>query len=478
MNKFPFPRRFFILVAICSPLFSGGCKIDQKNEVSIYRKIIDDNKPANVTIAPGQVVTLTDALRLANQNSENLSVQGESYLQALIDKDKAFAAFLPTINVVPTETLGSAGVNTFHTVTHTLIVPVNGNINLFNGFSDTHALKAADYTIEQQKQLTLDLQQTILLDVAQAYYQTLTDEQSVDVLNNSLVLQQANLQNEQAQANVGTTSPLVVAQAESEVAQTLVSLNQSRANVVNDRAMLAYLVDAPIEDNPLRDDFDPPKQIARLLELQKQGEADRQDLLAANAALKAARENVEVQVGQYYPSLALNLDYILYNEAVDGGGNWGGILTLNIPIYEAGLIHADVRTAWSEFRQDALTQHQLRRNIDQLIETAYTNYQLALQQLRELQIEVKAAHDAFYYAQAQYQAGTQIYLNVLTAQNTLLTTQLELTEAQYNTKTTYFDLLRTVGQLQMTSGFSTTRPSASEEAIRNLATQPATQPLR
>ncbi|MGA3066775.1 MAG: TolC family protein [Tepidisphaeraceae bacterium] len=470
-------HRLFLLAA----LLTGGCAIDQKNEVTQYRKVIDNNTPAGVTVASGEVVTLTDALRLANQNTESLSVQGEDYLQALIDKDKAFAAFLPTLNLAPTYALNSAGNATFGTITHTLQVPADGQINLFNGFRDFHALRAADATIEQQKQLVLDAQQTILLDVAQTYYQTLTDEQSVDVLKNSLVLQQANLDNMNAQAKVGTVSPLVVAQAESEVAQTLVSLNQSNASVANDRAMLAYLVSAPIENNPLRDDFQPPGSVEPVDQLKAQAEAGRQDLLAANAAVKSARENVEVAFGQYYPTLAVNLNYILYSETnvvdgVNGGGAWTGLFSVNLPIFTAGLIHADVRTAWSQFRQAALTQAQLRRNIDQLVETAFTNYQLSLTQLNELQVEVKAAHDAYYYAEAQYKAGTEIYLNVLTAQNSLLSTQLQLTTAQFNTKTAYFSLLRAMGELNLESGVSATRPS--EEEIRNLATQPATQPIR
>jgi len=463
--------------AACIALLAGGCAIEQKNEVAQYRKVIDNNQPAGVTVAAGQVITLTDSLRLANQNSENLSAQGETYLQALIDKDKAFAAFLPTLNLAPSYTFASAGSATFGKVTHTLVVPADGQINLFNGFRDFHALKAADATIEQQKQLVLDLQQTILLDVAQTYYQTLTDEQSVDVLNNSLVLQQANLDNMNAQVKVGTVSPLVVAQAESEVAQTLVSLNQARASVRNDRAMLAYLVDAPIEDNPLRDDFDPPASVEPSAKLELEAEAGREDLLAANAAMKAARENVEVAFGQYYPTLTVSLNYLLYGQGPlsAGGGSWSAPFSVNLPIFTAGLIHADVRTAWSQFRQAALTQAQLRRQIDQLVETAYTNYMLARQQLAELQTEVKAAHDAYYYAEAQYKAGTEIYLNVLTAQNTLLSTQLQLTTAQFNTKTAYFNLLRAMGRMDLKSGLSATRPS--EEAIRELATQPATQPF-
>jgi outer membrane protein TolC len=470
-------KSFCITAATMVSLLLSGCAIDQKKEVAIYRKVIDNNQPAGVTLQPNQVITLTDALALANQNNESLSSQGENYLQALIDKDKAFAAFLPTLSLQPTQSFGSVGNDTFGPVAHTLYVPADGQINLFNGFRDYHSLKAADYTIEQQKQLTLDLQQTILLDVALAYYQTLTDEQSVEVLKNSVQLQQASLQNIEAQEAVGTVSPLAVAQAQSELSSTIVSLNAARADVTNDRAMLAYLVDAPIESNPLRDDFHPPADAGNLKDLDAEAEAGRQDLLADNAALKSARENVEVQFGQYYPTLALNLDYILYNDTSSGGGAWTGLISVNLPIYTAGLIHADVRIAWSQFRQAALAQEQLRRQIDQLVETALTNYQLARKQLNELEVEVKAASDALYYSQEQYKAGTQIYLNVLVAQNTLLTTQLQLTQSLFTVKTSYFNLLRALGRLRTNCALTSTRLAEEEAYIRNLATEPATQPF-
>jgi outer membrane protein TolC len=290
-----------------------------------------------------------------------------------------------------------------------------------------------------------------------------------------VVLQQANLQNIEAQEKVGTVAPLVVAQAESELASTQVSLNQAKANVTNDRSELAFLLDAPVENNPLRDDYEPPMQVAEMKSWIALAESGRQDLQADSAAVKAARENVEVAVGQYYPTLGVNLNYNLYDEALGGGGAWSGLFSVNAPIFTGGLIEANVRSAWSAFRSAALTERELRRQIDQTVQTAYVNLLLARQQLEELKTEVKAAHDAYYFSEAQYKAGTQIYLNVLTAQNTLLSTQLQLTEQQFNQKTAYFNLLRTVGEMNLASGLSTTRPM--EEELRKLATQPATRPL-
>ena len=88
--------------------------------------------------------------------------------------------------------------------------------------------------------------------------------------------------------------------------------------------------------------------------------------------------------------------------------------------------------------------------------------------------QVVAARDEYYQAEMIYKIGNGTYLNVLQAQATLLSTQLQLTTAQFAQKTAYFNLLRTAGQLSYTSVQSATRPS--EESIRQLATQPVTQP--
>jgi outer membrane protein TolC len=454
--------------------FASGCAVDQKREVAAARRWIDDGKPADVHIEPGAVVTLTDAIKLANQNEERLSIQGETYLQALINKDKAFAAFQPTASVGANASLGSKTSTFFGPTSNQQNATASGQINLFNGFRDLHNLRAADYTIEQQKQLVLDLQQTVILDVVQAYYQILTSEQSVDVLNNSLQVQRARVSNIQAQRAVGTARPLDVAQAQAQASQTQVSLNQAGADVRNGRSTLAFLIDEPVGSSPLRDDYEPPTDEPPLANWEAQAEAGRQDLLAINAAVAASREQVEVAFGQYYPTLSANLNYQLYTNPFGSTGFWNGLLNFNLPLFTGGLIHADVRAAWSQFRQEALLQAQLRRSIDETVDQAYTNLELAHSQLAELQIEVKAARDALYLADQTYRAGKGILLDVLTAQDTLLTTQLQLTTQQFNQKTAYLNMLRTIGKLNLTVALSATRPS--EQRLRELATQPATSP--
>lgn len=88
-------------LAGCLFLFSMyGCAVNQKKDIHIYRDVIGDtpseDDPAFHTEDP---LSLAQALKLANGNNEKLAIAGEDYLQALIDKDRAFAAFLPTLSL-------------------------------------------------------------------------------------------------------------------------------------------------------------------------------------------------------------------------------------------------------------------------------------------------------------------------------------------------------------------------------------------
>jgi protease secretion system outer membrane protein len=224
----------------------------------------------------------------------------------------------------------------------------------------------------------------------------------------------------------------------------------------------------------LRDDFQAPETVAALDQWIDGAEKARQDLIAADAAVRAARYNVEVEFGQYYPSLGLSTGYDLYSRPFQPGTLWTTLLNFNVPIFTGGLINADVRQAWSEFRSAALTQSQLQREIDQNVRIAYVNLDLAHRELKELETQVLAARDEYYLSEMLYKNGGGTYLNVLQAQATLLSTQLQLTTTQFDQKTAYFNLLRTTGKLSYTSVQSATRPS--EQGLRELATEPVTQP--
>jgi outer membrane protein TolC len=193
---------------------------------------------------------------------------------------------------------------------------------------------------------------------------------------------------------------------------------------------------------------------------------DRPDSRAPESAVEAARQQVEVALGAYYPSLTLDVNAYLYRESIPTDSAWNALLSARIPIFQAGLIRADVRTAWSLLRQAMLDAALARRQSAQQVRTAYENFTASAQTLAALATQVQAAQAALQQAEASYRVGLATNLERLTAQNTLLSAQLQQASAAYDQKVFYLDLLRATGRLSVMPDQTALAPPAS----------PATQP--
>src|SRR3954471_18499288 len=399
-------------LVVATLMFAATGCVNQHREISKYRSILNEGLPENVpALEHGEELTLDRALLLANQDNENLMIRGEDFVQAMNDKDRAFAQFLPTIGVAPNYTIshnpnaGQAVVSNgvarpsgtsggFKPAGRTLRrfeVPVTGSGNLFHGFRDMQALLAEDWTVEQRRQLMLDAQATLLLDVCRAYYQVLLAERSIDVLTQSLGAQLERVRDAQGKIDAGTGKPLDLAQAEAQAASTRVTVVQARGDAANARTLLAFLIGVKHITGPLRDDFLLPTQPVPMEELLSQAWNSREDYKAAQAAVEAATHNVDAAIGEYYPSVTLNVTGYLFRENFADASKWNTLLQVNMPIFSAGVIEADVRTAWSRLRQAALAQSLIHRQIEDEVEQSYQNYLTSSEKLRELDAQIRAA---------------------------------------------------------------------------------------
>jgi outer membrane protein TolC len=476
------------LVALALMFAAAGC-VNQHREIAKYRSILNEGLPSNVPpLEPGEELTLDRALLLANQDNENLMIRGEDFIQAMNDKDRAFAQFLPTIGLAPSYTIThnpnagqtstsangvarpvgtSGGFKSAGRTLRRFEVPVNGSGNLFHGFRDLEALEAEDWTIEQQRQLMLDAQATLMLDVCQAYYQALLAERSIQVLTQSLGAQLERVRDAQGKINAGTGKPLDLAQAEAQAASTRVTVVQAQGDAANARNLLAFLIGVRQVTGPLRDDFVLPTQAVPIEELLSQAWTSREDYKAAQAAVEAATYNVQAAIGEYYPSVSLNVTGYLFRENFADASKWNTLLNVNLPIFSAGVIEADVRTSWSRLRQAALAQSLIRRQIREEVEQRYQNYVTSTDKLRELAAQIRAATEAYRQAKAGFDAGTAIYLEVLTAQNVLLDSELQVATEAYNQKVVFLDLLRTIGRIKSVTlqQNATTRPTTGPTTV-------------
>lgn len=459
------------LTAALAFLAAAGC-VDQAKEVAKYQKQLNAlpgvaSMPVPASYTP---LTLQEAMRLAEQYNESLGLSGETYLQALITRDREFSTFLPQISIGPNlseqqPVRGNSG------PVHNFSVPLNLNQNLFNGFRDEAQIEADTATVEQQRQLLLNEQQAILIDVVTAYYAVLTNERSVAVYTSSLAEQDERVRQARAQYRLQMGTPLAVAQSESQASSTRVQLIQAKASVVTARAALQFIIGSPAMDRPLTDGFQTPPQSNRPVEAWLvDADSTRQDLKATVAAVVAARQQVRVAMGEYLPSVTLDMSYFIYKESQPLNEKLSGALSANIPIFTGGQIEADVRTALSQLRAALLTQSQTRRQVEDDIRTAYVNLQSSRDQITELRVELDATRRALEQAQGQYTVGTATNLDVLTAVDALLSTQLQLATQEYQEKIAYMTLLQKVGVLNLAVAVPTMQPTTAPADLREITT--------
>lgn len=515
------PGRIAVGLAVVSLLAAAliaGC-IDQQKEVANYNKALgrDTQVRPKTDYSHGEELTLEAALLLANSGSEQLSVQGETYLQSLIARDRAYSAFMPTISLAPTYnwsnrrggssaistgatgvtggtgsgsgstgtgaggtgtgtgTTGSTGTTSGGTLATgssrgytTFSVPLEAHANLFNGFRDVSTLQANQFNASGQKFTLQNLQATVLLETAQTYYNVLIAEEQVTVLSNSVGYQEALVKNEEAMLKAGIAQPLDVAQSEAQAAATRAQLVTARDSVLTNRAMLAFMTNAAVDKASLVDRLEVPRNVSDIDESVRIAERQRLDILAAAEQVRVQQQNLQAAIGEYYPSVSLDLNYYLHRDSFPTNIEWAGLITASVPIFSAGEIRADVRNAMSLLRTATYNEWQLIRQVRQQVRTDWDNLNASRHRISELETEVAASQEALRQAVERYHVGLAINLDVLNAETQLLSAQLNLAQERFNLKVFYLDLLRDMGRLPLPKGIKSmssgpsSRPATQE----------------
>lgn len=453
------PNFKLLLLAASLMALTSGC-VDWSKDVARYRQVLDAHQPSTRPVyADQQPLTLVEALQVANADNETIASSGEDYIQALAEKMRQAGTFLPTLTLAPsytathtdgsstTVTNGTGSTSTIRTAGGTShSTSVSANASMTGSLSNLSSLQASARTVEQREQLLLDTRETILLQVAQAYYDVLRYEKQVEVLTNSISLRQEQVRDQEARLKLGNARPLDVAQSQSNLAATRVSLAEAQTGAANARSALAKLMGVNLISGPLSDAFATPTDLGAVSEWRDSALQHRQDLIAAARALESARASVESAIRQYYPSVSINYNYFLYNDPTTLQ-RWTGGVSANIPIFSALQIEADIRRAWSVYRQTGLAESLTRRTVLDDISQNYQNLTSSREKIAYLTVQVEAAQRAYELSERAYRLGSDTNLNRLLQQDNLLSAQLNLISEQFNDKSNYLSLLRATGRL-------------------------------
>ena len=309
-------------------------------------------------------------------------------------------------------------------------------------------VQEAEHTVLAQRAQTVAVEEQTLFNVAQAFLDVVRDQAVLDLNVNNVQVLQRQLEAVNDQFRVGQVTRTDVAQAESRLALATADRQQAEGNLQSSRASYVRVVGhapdklaAPKERPPLP---------ATLPEATSLASGSNPNVLFADFAARAGEDNVRATRGLLGPQISIVGDVNRQTDTVTLGRTvteTSIIARMTVPLYEAGSVYSQTRAAKQTVIQLRDQLLDARNGAVQLATRDWEQIQSLRQRVVSLNSTIRAAEIALEGVQQEAQVGARTVLDVLNAEQELLTDRVNLVVAQHDLALAEFDLALQVGRL-------------------------------
>jgi outer membrane protein len=331
------------------------------------------------------------------------------------------------------------------------LAQLNLQQNVFDGFQTYNNIKGAEAQVEASRESLRSSEENVLLNAATAYMNVVRDQAIVRLRENNIKVLTEQLNQTEARFKVGEATRTDVAQARASLAQAQADLSIAQGTLYTDRALFEQFIGHP--PGRLRDPGPPsrllPKSLPAAIEITF---AENPGILSAIFSERAQVHQVKQLKGQLLPQLSLNASYTKAAQPFGGPeikdqDDLRVYGQLNIPIYEAGSVSAQIRQAIE-------TLSQRRQLIDEQRESARENVSsqwgliiAAKGNIAAGKAAVAATKIALQGIQEEQKVGQRTIVDVLNAAQQYLNAQVNLVSFQRDLVVASYGVLAAMGRL-------------------------------
>ncbi|HEY3267203.1 MAG TPA: TolC family protein [Armatimonadota bacterium] len=296
----------------------------------------------------------------------------------------------------------------------------------------------------------LDTRQSVILSVETGWYDLLRQRDLVRVAESSADRAKATLDSTRAFVEAGSSARKDVLQAEADYETAQVQVIEARNNAllaqtslknamgITSAEALTLPADAVATPDTTADEKASADYVERAL-------ASRPDLMGTDASISATQKSVRVARIEAGPQIESSVSEG-YRIHPDSGENRTLSATISYPLFDAGATRARVRETQASLSQAEQQRELSRQNISAAVESAYLQREAAKRRILASQAAQKAAQENFAAAAQSQNEGVGTVLDVITAQNALVTAETNAVTAVYDYYTANATLQREVGQ--------------------------------
>ena len=356
-------------------------------------------------------------------------------------------------NLLPDNTVQSATLKPW-------TIGVTVTQNLFNGFKTANSVRVAEAQTLSGREALRNVGQGVLLDAVTAYMNVLANQALVDSQKLAVSFYQETQSVTQRRLNAGDVTPTDVAQAEARLSRANSDLNTAQVALAISQATFAQVIGSP------PDKLAPVPPIDRLLphsldEALATADHDHPAILAAGYDVDVAESTIHVAESSLFPQLNVQgnvsrnvqTDTTLGTTKTDEASVLG---QLNVPIYDGGLAASQTRQAKELAVQSRLVLDQIRNQTKTAVVSAWATSEGAKIGVTASESEVHAADVALQGVRREADGGQRTTVDVLNAQQDLMSARARLIQAQHDRIIASYTLLSAIGHLDVkTLGLNT-----------------------
>ncbi|HEX7672862.1 MAG TPA: TolC family protein [Bdellovibrio sp.] len=336
---------------------------------------------------------------------------------------------------------------------------ISTTLNLFNGFSDIAAWKAADERRDASEKTLFRAKQQISLDITQSYLQVVLDQKLVKIAEKNLKAskERQTLLEEQTKVGIRNKSDLFRQQAQTsqDEAFFITTQNKLKTDMITFLRKLRIspdeqylLIEPALEEQVTKLE----KNVSKMSEeeMVRQALENRRDYDVARLNAEATSHDVTSVRSAYFPRLDFVGSYLSSARAFDYQYvNGTNMAPASAPSFEdqlrdQGSYYYGLVLTWSLFDhwsnstnverakvtafKAKIDSEDFRNQVVGEVRQAINDYKSAVQQLEASEKGLIAARKAYDVSEGRYEVGSLNYVDLSVAQTALV--QAEATRAQ------------------------------------------------
>lgn len=182
-------------------------------------------------------------------------------------------------------------------------------------------------------------------------------------------------------------------------------------------------------------------------ESMKRAFSQRPDYRASLKRLKIAEERIKFSEGKRLPSVHISGEYMdRSGEDFAFKENWNFALRVSVPIFDGGVIRAEINRRKGEFEKVREEQRTLRHEIVREINNAYLHIENAQKRTAVAIIAIESAKENLRIENLKYETGSGTSTDVIDAQTLLLRAETDYWQAVYDNNIALASLKKAVGE--------------------------------